>query len=382
MWDQVLTQLQQTFQLREQRLYDPSRESLAEAQRVLRQLGVDTGGLTALDREIGKEQQRWRNLTVERDLVSWTSEAVAALDRRPFEDATWQRVELLARQILAVRADDERGLALAEALRDVRLAASALGDQRFAEAREQIRLARRSLDSIGLGYALQPALDEIDARMLQVDEQQLRQVGSLLGTGTGADENARLMEARNLLQQILQRTPGHPTATSAGQALTSVIEARRALAETRYLGADRALRRADERLNQAVPLDAEPLPAVRGLVQATRQRLATQRPSPAEIYPIISVGLRKIAQAPLDGAELEAAKRLLQNVLGMQADEPSAIGGLATIEHLLAAGRAIDSGQPNAAARALSEAEQDLAAIGIDPSMLQAVRDRVDELDR
>jgi hypothetical protein len=374
-WRQALNDLQQMFTLRAQRQFGKALQSLAAAQATLQQLGMETGELGQLRERIAGEQQRWRNLSQERDLITWTGQAVAALDRQPFELDTWQRVEGLTTQILEVRADDERGLVLRDTWAAIRQANQALAAGDFLRAGELVQQARKKLATIGLESALTRALADIEAQMHQAHASQLQAVTSLLDSAVIDD--ARLVQAQAKLQEILQRTPKQPTATIASEVLASIIEARQSAAATRYADAAKTLAQAGERLNGDAVSNVDPLPAMRRVLQETRQQLAALRPSPAEIYPIISVGLRKISQKPLDIDQLEAAEMLLQNALGLQSDEPSALGGIAAIGHLRDTRRAIDNGDSVAARQALQQAEISLQAIGLNPSMLQAARDAV-----
>ena len=375
-WRQALTDLQQMFTLRAQRQFGKALQSLAAAQATLKQLGMENGELGTLRERIVGEQQRWRNLSEERDLITWTGQAVATLDRKPFEPDAWQQVEGLTTRILEVRADDERGLVLRDALAAVRQASQALAAGDFPQAVEQVQQAQKKLTTIGLESALTSALADIEAQMHRSHASQLQAVTSLLDSGVIDD--ARLAQAQAKLQEVLQRTPQQPTATTASEVLAAIIEARQATAATRYAEAAKTLAQAGERLNGDVVSNVDPLPALRVVLQGTRQWLAARRPSPAEIYPIISVGLRKISQKPLDITQLEAAETLLRNALGLQSDEPSALGGIATIGYLRDTRHAIDNGDAAAARQALQQAESSLESIGLAPSMLQAARDEVD----
>ena len=145
-WRQALTELQQMFTLRAQRQFGKALQSLAAAQASLKQLGMANGELGELRERIAGEQQRWRNLSEERDLITWTGQAVAALDRQPFEPDTWQRVEGLTTQILEVRADDERGRALQDALAGVRQASQALAAGDFRAGRGACATGTRTTD--------------------------------------------------------------------------------------------------------------------------------------------------------------------------------------------------------------------------------------------
>ena len=236
--------------------------------------------------------------------------------------------------------------------------------------------AREQLTTIGLESALTRAQADIEAQMHQAHASRLQAVASLLDSGVIDD--ARLAQAQAKLQEVLQRTPKQPTATTASAVLAAIIQAHQATAATRYAEAAKMLAQAGERLNGDTVLNVDPLPALRSVLQEARQRLAALRPSPAEVYPIISIGLRKIRQKPLDISQLEAAETLLRNALGLQADEPSALGGIATIGHLRDTRHALDNGDAAAARQALQRAEISLESIGLAPSMLQAARDEVD----
>ena len=111
-------------------------------------------------------------------------------------------------------------------------------------------------------------------------------------------------------------------------------------------------------------------------------RASRARPSPAEIYPIISVGLRKIAEAPLDAANLDQAESLLRNALGLQADESSALNGIQAIAQLRLVNTAIANKDEAAAHSALTAAQDALASIGLGESTLRAAKDAVEGMTR
>lgn len=374
-WGELLGQLQLVFRQRAARRFDEALSALASADAGMQELALDNASLASLREEIGQERARWQTLSKERDLITWTGQAVAALDREPFAEQTWSTVESLVARILQARSDDERGLALRRALDAVRHAETLLAANNAQGSRTALLDARSALEQIGLAYALDRGLATVDERLNRAHAGHMQTATALLDSGVIDD--TRIEQAQTALRQVLDQAPDHPVARTALETLGAISDARRAGIDTRYAEAERILAQASERIGGETS-NADPLPAVRSLLQETRQRLARHRPSPAEIYPIISVGLRKIGSAPLDADSLGAAEDLLRNALGLQADEPSAIGALAAIAHLRDTRRLMDAGDIPGASGALAQAEQVLQDMGLSPSMLQAARNQIE----
>ena len=379
LWQQGIRILNGSVAASSERRFDEAIDLLEQAAATFSQLGVSTKILSQFGATIAKQRDRWIALSVEREIVAWTGAAVAAMNAAPFAERTWDEVDSLLKKIFAARPGDERGVTLQSSLDSLRKAAVALQSDAFAQADERILEARRALKSIGLANPLQRALDLVASQRRQQYAGQTESAITLLRQRPANDDS--LDQALARLQTAARFDATNPVMHASAEILQTIQRARAADQARRYSEASRHLSEAQQRF-VGLPPDEEPLPALRELLQNTNQLVTQHRPTPGEIYPIISVGLRKIASAPLDGANLDAAETLLRNALGLQADEQSALNGLHAIEQLRLVNDAIEAGSVDRARAQLLEAQQSLANIGLRESTLQAAWQQIEGMDQ
>jgi hypothetical protein len=142
------------------------------------------------------------------------------------------------------------------------------------------------------------------------------------------------------------------------------------MAATEFTKSATLLDDADSQLRPLETTDA-PVPQLGDTLASARRRLAKQRPSPGEIYPIVGAALQAITSDPLGAEMLDSADKLLRNVLAMQADEPTALAGLQAIEQLRAADHALSVGAGAQARASLKQAQDLLAGIGLASAVLE-----------
>ena len=223
------------------------------------------------------------------------------------------------------------------------------------------------LEAIGLWQPLRSALDIIDSKAHTFFSSQIISASTSISQKPVTDQN--LHEAKSALENIQEADSNNQVAQTSIAVIEKIIEARVAASTTRYNVADDLLNQAGNILGSA----AEALlPVLRDLLSRTRKDIAQQRPSPGEIYPIISIALRTITDTPLDKDNLDASEKHLRNVLGLQADEPTALVGLQAIEQLRATMVALSEGEAGDAQAALQKAQQQLVKIGLAPTALQS----------
>ena len=379
LWALGLQKLTQSLQQRGKRNFDAALTALQEAQAHLAKAGANTTGLDTLRTRIDEENQRWQTLLLERDIVAWAGEAVALLNQAPFAETSWLRVDTLVADILAARADDSRGLILRRALEAVRAAQQSLQTGEVADAAEQVQMAQQALSGLGLVKPLQKAVDTVHAKLRAGLESRLEHIAVLLVTPSAEEADLQAVIAE--FNDISKTHADNPIVTLGMQIVDGVLQIRSAIAETRFATATQRLGGLRQ-LVQDTSYAGAPVPALRELLERTTTQIAQTRPSPAEIYPIISVGLRKIAEAPLDAANLDQAESLLRNALGLQADESSALNGIQAITQLRLVNTAIANKDEAAAHSALTAAQDALASIGLGESTLRAAKDAVEGMTR
>ncbi len=361
--------LKQLLRAQDRRNYEQALILLDQALSNFSDADIPTEVFDELARQLQDEQQRWARLTQERDLISWTGAAVRELRRTPFSKQAWERTEDFTERILAVRNDDERGLAVQRALGFMRQAKQAKDEMKFANAKRSVEQAQAELVGIGLRRPFQNALAIIDSESRTYVSSQFASATTLLSQTQVLDE--ALYNARTALEKILEVDNQDPLALSSIAVLDNLIAARAASAATRYNEANEVLNQARATLVSA-PTSADPLASLKNTEMRIRQSIADQRPDPGEIYPIISVALRTIADAPLKEEKLDAAERLLRNVLGLQADERTALVALQAIEHLRTTQVTLSSGRVDDAKAALQRAQEQLVGIGLAATTLQS----------
>ncbi|MCP4936454.1 MAG: hypothetical protein GY927_20185, partial [bacterium] len=208
-----------------------------------------------------------------------------------------------------------------------------IDDTQFDTARKYVDLARSELSAIGLRKPLQDALDIIDSEVHIFRSLQLTAATTSLSKDRVSVED--LHTALSTLQSVVDIDSNNSTAQTSINVIEQLIEVRAAASATRYKEAVNKLNQA-ENILASTPTSQDPLPVLRDLLKRTQQRIAIERPTPGDIYPVISIALRTIADAPLEKAKLDTAEKLLRNVLGLQADEHSALVGLQAIKNLRA----------------------------------------------
>jgi hypothetical protein len=366
--------LKQLFRTRGQRDYEQSLAFLAQAISYFEDSDIPGETFAELSQQLNEERQRWVQLTLERNLTSWTGTAIGEIRRAPFTEQTWERTESLVAKILGARINDKRGLAVKQVLDFIRQAKKAIDNNQFEEARELVGQASVELEAIGLWQQLRSALDIIDSKAHTFFSSQIISASTSISQKPVTEQN--LHEAKSALEKIQEADSNNQIAQTSIAVIAIIIEARVAASTTRYNGADDLLNQAGNILGSA----AEALlPVLRDLLSRTQQDIAHQRPSPGEIYPIISIALRTITDTPLDKDNLDAAEKHLRNVLGLQADEPTALVGLQAIEQLRATMVALSEGEAGDARAALEKAQQQLVKIGLAPTALQSAWSAVDK---
>lgn len=368
--------LKQLFKARDQRDYEQALVLLAQAISYFEDSGIAKETFAELSQQLNEEQQRWMQLNQERNLITWTGAAISDMSRLPFSEQTWRQAETLVDKILSARDNDKRGLAVKHALDFIRQAKKAIDFNQFEVARKHVGQARSALEVIGLQQPLHVALDIIDSKAGKFFSSRITSVSKSLSQEPISDQN--LQEARSALEEIQQADSKNPLAKTAIATIAKIINARAAASTTRYKEADDLLNQAGKLLVSTTMTDA-PLPVLRDLLIRVRQGIANQRPSPGEIYPIISIALRAITYAPLDKDKLDTAEKHLRNVLGLQADEQTALVGLQAIEQLRATITALSEGDVGDARVALQQAQQQLVEIGLAPTTLQSAWREIDE---
>lgn len=366
--------LKQLFKTRGQRDYEQSLAFLAQAISYFEDSDIPKETFAELSQQLNEEQQRWLQLTLERNIISWTGAAIGEMSRTPFTEQAWERTESLAAKILGARGNDKRGLAVKQALDFIRQANKAIDNNQFEEAREFVGQASVELEAIGLWQPLRSALDIIDSKANTFFSSQIISASTSISQKPVTDQN--LHEAKSALEKIQEADSNNPVAQTSIAVIAIIIEARVAASTTRFNVAGDLLNQAGNNLGSA---PEALLPVLRDLLSRTRQDIAHQRPSPGEIYPIISIALRTITDTPLDEDKLDAAEKHLRNVLGLQADEPTALVGLQAIEQLRATMVALSEGDVGDARAALQKAQQQLVKIGLDPTTLQSAWRAVNE---
>ncbi|MCP4942677.1 MAG: hypothetical protein GY924_11945, partial [Planctomycetaceae bacterium] len=128
--------LTQLFRARDQRDYQQAIGFLTQAVAYFADADIPTETFIALSQQLNDEQQRWAQLTQERNLNAWTGTAIREMSRSPYSEQAWERIESYADKILNARDNDERGLAVKRALDRIRQAKQAIDDTQFDTARK------------------------------------------------------------------------------------------------------------------------------------------------------------------------------------------------------------------------------------------------------
>ena len=368
--------LNQLFRARDQRDYPQAIGFLTQAVSYFADADIPKETFTALSQQLQDEQQRWARLSQERNLIAWTGNAIREMSRSPYSEQAWERIESFADKILSTRHNDERGLAVKRALDLIRQAKQAIDDAQFDAARNHVEQARSELSAIGLRKPLQDARDIIDSEMHKFRSLQLTAATTTLSKDKVSNDD--LHAAISTLQSVVETDTNNPTAQTSIKVIEQLIEARAAATATRYREAVDKLKQAGNIL-ASTPASQDPLPVLRDLHKRTQQRIAIERPSPGEIYPVISIALRTIADAPLKKENLDTAEKLLRNVLGLQADEHSALVGLQAIKNLRTSLATLSDGRIEDARATLQQAQQHLLEIGLAPTTLQSAWRAIDQ---
>jgi hypothetical protein len=217
-------------------------------------------------------------------------------------------------------------------------------------------------------YSLSNAVRQLDAARNKALQTQLETADQALSRDPMSD--ADLATAKTALERVLALVPDDPFAQAAVTAIDLIQRASAAMAATEFARSATLLDDADSQLGPLETTDV-PVPRLRQALASVKRQLATQRPSPGEIYPIVGAALQAIASDPLGVERLETADKLLRNVLAMQADEPTALAGLQAIEQLRMAYQALSDGASAQATASLKQAQDLLAGIGLAPAVLE-----------
>lgn len=368
--------LNKTYHAREQRDYEQAISFLAQAITYFADIDIPQETFAAFNQQLVDEQQRWEHIIQERTLIASTSTAIREMSRSPFSVETWKSIESLAAKTLSTRDKDERGLAVLRALNLLRQAKQDIDDKQFDAATKHVMLAQSELANIGLRKPLQNALDIIDNEARKFSSSQITLANRLISQKQVSDED--LHTAISALEKVLEDNSKKLIAQTSIDILNKLLEARAATSATKYREAVDILNQAKD-VFAATPSSEEPLPQLGKLLTLTQEEVANERPSPGEIYPIISIALSTIAEAPLEKEKLDTAEKLLQNVLGLQADEHSAWVGLQAIKHLRITSATLSGGSLNDARAALKLAQQHLLEIGLAPTTLQSAWRAIDQ---
>jgi len=364
---QGIATLRQMKVARSRHDYERAMALIDQATTELSNVGVVDNTFEAIRQRLSQEQQLWKTLSLERDLNAWTSEAINALNRSPFDDVTWQTVASLAEKITSTNTNDQRGLVVTSALNNMRQAKQAADETRFGDAQAYIEEAQSELATIGVRHPLENAYRQLHLASSNALQAQLRLANDALREDPG--NGAALVDARAALEPVLTFLPDN-TSAKMGIVVIDLIQATNAsIAATEFAKSARLLADADQQLSTIEASD--PLvPQLRMALLDARRRLANLRPSPGEIYPLISVALEAISNDPLNTEMLDTADKLLHNVLAMQSDQPTALAGLQAVDQLRIAGDALaENGYADARA-ALEQVERLFVDIGLRTDVL------------
>jgi hypothetical protein len=359
--------LRQTKVARVKHHYDHAFELLEQSSALLSGIGIGEAAFAAIKQVLREEQQRWNAIRLERNLNIWTGKAIGLLNRSPFDTVSWQTAASLIDKIFSANPSDQRGLAVQNALHNVQKAKQAIDDMRFVDAERHIGMAQSELSAIGIRNPLENAY-----RRLQTDSQRSLQTQLSLATTSLQNEpgsDTALQNARSALQSILTFQPDNPIATHAMRIIDILQKTNAAIAATEFEKSARLLTEAEDLLNSDSASDLI-APQLTETLAAIRSRLARQRPSPSEIYPLISAALKAISDDPLDSETLDTAETLLQNVLAMQSDQATALAGIHAIRQLRIASDSMMVGAYEEARIALIQAERLFIDIGLRTSVL------------
>jgi serine/threonine protein kinase len=359
--------LRQTEVARAKHNYDQAFELLNQASALLSSIGIGEAAYSAIKKVLREEQQRWSEIKLERNLNIWTGQAIDVLNRSPFDPLSWETAAALVNKIFAANRNDQRGVAVQNALHNIQKAKQAIDDKRFGDAERHIGMAQSELSAIGIRNPLENAYHD-----LQTDSQQLLQTQLSLATASlkeAPGNDAALHNARSALQSILAFQPDNPNATFGTRIIDILQKANAAIAATEFEKAAGLLTEAENLLNSDIASDLL-APQLSETVAAIRNRLFSKRPSPSEIYPMISAALKAISDDPLDAKTLNTAEKLLHNVLAMQSDQPTALAGMNAIRQLRIASDSMMAGAYEEARIALLQAERLFIDIGLRTSVL------------
>lgn len=364
-----ISTLRQVVDSHSKRDYHEATALLNRAANELSGVGIATDVFESARKQIVGKQQFWNDLSLERNLNTWTAEAVSEMNRAPFADATWTTVKSLTEKIMAGRPNDKKGLAVQQALLGLQQAKGAIDAEQFSQARLDIEKAQSELLEIGIHHPLENAFRILNAALSDAIKAQLEFAGKALEKNQPSEVS--LANAKSSLEHILTMLPNHPIANACISVIDLIQKADVATAATEFVKAANLLADADSEL-RSLETDETPVPQLIGVQQNAKRQLAKQRPSPGEIYPIVSAALRTITSDPLSAGALDTADKLMLSILAMQADEPTAIIGLQVINHLRIASDALAKGSHGDARMAVTQAEKLLVSMGLTTTVLKS----------
>jgi serine/threonine protein kinase len=357
--------------------FPQAQDSLGEIESRLPEAALGNALLEDAKLKITQAEADWNERHTHTEIARLSGEARTVWAGDWMSESTLNTAAKHYRAILALQANHpeaEAGLQMVEYLRKA-LAARQTRD--FETVRKMLDQTRVVVPAAGLDVA---DLEKVRTQV-NTDEQRWREtrkrieISRWLAKAVGAIHRAPFSEqawarAAELFEQVLTHEPEEPHAQAGLSVLNSLKAARAALEHDEFDQAKHHIETAQTQFTKTL--------GVRGVLVKAHELVETRKADAVRDF--INLAIESLEAEPLSDDALHTAKSAFHSAIGLDTDEPFAVAGHEIVSAILAARQAIGRREYALANTLLDQAQERLASIRVEDTILQVVSSAVNRI--